>query len=87
MSINLELIKNEVEKFINENVNEFEFIVDINDFSRWELNIDGWGVGISECVNVYFRDIFDSEIRNNLIEGENIYKYICVNGVKMVIIN
>ena len=70
----------------DENINEFEFVKDLNDINNYVIDIEGRYIGIEECCNIYFKDIFESEIKNNLDE-EVIYKNIMINGVKLVIVN
>ena len=84
--IEFKKIVSEVSKFIDENINEFEFVKDLNDINNYTFDIEGKYIGIEECCNIYFKDIFENEIKNNLDE-EVVYKNIMINGVKLVIVS
>jgi hypothetical protein len=84
--IEFKKVVSEVSKFINENVNEFEFVKDLNDVNNYTFDIEGKYIRIEECCIIYFKDIFENEIKNNLDE-EVICKNIIINGVKLVIVS
>ena len=51
-----DLVLNEVEIYINENINEFEFIVDLNDINNWFFNENLLYISIDECCDIFIRD-------------------------------
>ena len=60
--IKISLLLNEIEKFISEFESEFEFIVDINDVGKWDINFEDKSFGIEECCSVSVRESDDEEI-------------------------
>jgi len=68
MVIELKSIIEEVSKFIDENVNEFEFIVDINNLELLSFDINDLSFNISECCNVFVRKLGDNSIEEEYID-------------------
>lgn len=68
MVIELKSIIEEVSKFIDENVNEFEFIVDINNLELLSFDINDLSFNISECCNVFVRELEDNNIEEEYID-------------------
>ena len=52
----------EVEIFINENEDEFEFIVDIYDDEYYEIDFNDNSFNINECCSVFIRENEDENI-------------------------
>ena len=69
-----EVIK-EVNLFIDENIDEFEFIVDINNFENIEIDFKDNSINILECCSVFVREEKSDDI-------EELYKD---NVIKMII--
>ena len=66
-----EVIK-EVNLFINENIDEFEFIVDINNFENIEIDYNDDSINIMECCSVFVRekrsDVIDELYKNDIMK-------------------
>jgi hypothetical protein len=60
--MNVNEIIEEVEIFIEENENEFEFIVDINNNEYYEINFNDNSFNIDECCSVFIREEDDKNI-------------------------
>ena len=60
--MNVKEIIEEVEIFIDENIEEFEFIVDIYDNELYEINFFDNSLEIDECCTVFIREEDDKKI-------------------------
>ena len=60
MKVN-EIIK-EVSIFVDENINEFEFVVDIKNVEYYEIDFNDNSFSIDECCNVFIRKEDDKNI-------------------------
>jgi len=67
--MNVKEIIKEVEIFIDENYNEFEFIVDINDNEYYEIDFEDNSFNISECCSVFIRKEDDENIEKEYKDG------------------
>jgi hypothetical protein len=82
--MNVKEIIKEVEIFINENLNEFEFIVDINNSEYYEIDFNDNSFNISECCSVFVREKDDKDIEK---EYENdIMKKVIKNNFILYIV-
>jgi hypothetical protein len=75
IKMNLKKIIKEVSLFIDENINEFEFIVDVNNFENIGIDFDNNVININECCNVFIRKEDDDELKK-LYEGFIVKKVI-----------
>jgi hypothetical protein len=75
IKMNLKKIIKEVSLFIDENINEFEFIVDVNNFENIGIDFDNNVININECCNVFIRKEDDDELKK-LYEGFILKKVI-----------
>ena len=79
-----EVIK-EVNLFINENIDEFEFIVDINNFENIEIDYNDDSINIMECCSVFVREkrsdvieeLYKNDIMKMVIKDNYILYIIC----------
>ena len=79
-----EKVIKEVSLFIDENINEFEFIVDINNFENIEIDFNDNSINIIECCNVFIRKEDDKEIENEY--KDDIMKKVIVDGFILYIV-
>jgi len=82
--MNVKEIINEVEIFINENLNEFEFIVDINDSEYYEIDFNNNSFNIIECCSVFIREEDDENIEKEY--KDNIIKKVIKNNFILYIV-
>ena len=80
----LEKIIKEVDLFIDENINEFEFIVDINNFENIEIDFNDNSIGIVECCNVFIRKEDDKEIEK--LYEDDIMKKVIIDDFILYIV-
>ena len=64
--MNVEEIIKEISIFVDENINEFEFVVDIENVGYWEIDFNNNSFGIGECCNVFIRKEDDKNIEEEL---------------------
>jgi len=84
-NVNLKNVIEEVNLFIDENIDEFEFIVDINDFENIEIDFSDNSINIIECCSVFVREEEDKVIEElykgcvikKVIKGSYILYIIC----------
>ena len=82
--MNVKEIIKEVEIFINENLNEFEFIVDINNSEYYEIDFNDNSFNMNECCSVFVREKDDKDIEK---EYENdIMKKVIKNNFILYIV-
>jgi hypothetical protein len=74
----------EVEIFINENINEFEFIVDIYDIDYYEMDFNDNSFNINECCSVFIRENEDKNIEKEY--KDNIMKKVIKNNYILYIV-
>ena len=74
-----ELVLEEVELFIEENRDEFEFIVDLDDIDNWSFSEEDGCVSIDECCNVFVRLGDDLKIEEGYSDDDSFLKKVC-NG-------
>jgi hypothetical protein len=74
----------EVEIFINENINEFEFIVDIYDIDYYEMDFNDNSFNIIECCSVFIRENEDKNIEKEY--KDNIMKKVIKNNYILYIV-
>jgi hypothetical protein len=82
--MNVKEIIKEVEIFIDENYNEFEFIVDINDNEYYEIDFKDNSFNISECCSVFIRKEDDENIEKEF--EDNIIKKVIKNDFILYIV-
>jgi hypothetical protein len=68
-NVNLKNVIEEVNLFIDENIDEFEFIVDINDFENIEIDFSDNSINIIECCSVFVREEEDKVIEELYKDG------------------
>jgi len=79
--ISVKVLINEIEKFISENENEFEFIVDFKNIEdNWEINFEKKCINILECCNIFVRENDDNELENWFKKENLIHKKIKINN-------
>jgi hypothetical protein len=83
--MNVKEIIKEVEIFINENLNEFEFIVDINNSEYYEIDFNDNSFNISECCSVFVREKDDKDIEKEY-EGDIMKKVIKNNFILYIVL-
>jgi hypothetical protein len=84
-NVNLNEVLAEVELFIDENINEFEFIVDINNLENIEIDFSDNSINIMECCSVFVRgeedkvieEIYKGCVIKKVIKGSYILYIIC----------
>jgi hypothetical protein len=74
----------EVEIFIDENIDEFEFIVDIYDNELYEINFFDNSLEIDECCTVFIREEDDKKIEKEY--KDNIIKKVIKNNSVLYIV-
>jgi hypothetical protein len=76
MNLEFKFIIEELSKFINENISEFEFVVDFNNLEYWEFDFNNLNFNVSECCSIFVRELEDNNIEekysNNIIK--KVYK-------------
>jgi hypothetical protein len=80
----LKRIKELVWKFIDNNIDEFEFIIDLNNIDYWEIDFENKEINITECCIVFIREYDDEGLDKLLVDNnwgekikdENIIYYI-----------
>ena len=85
--MNVNEIIEEVEIFIEENENEFEFIVDINNNEYYEINFNDNSFNIDECwpaLSVFIREEDDKNIEKEY--KNNIMKKVIKNNFILYIV-
>jgi hypothetical protein len=82
--MNLEKVIKEVNLFIDKNINEFEFIVDINNFENIEIDFNDNSINIIECCSVFIREKDDKKIENEY--KDNIMEKVIVDGFILYIV-
>jgi hypothetical protein len=68
-NVNLNEVLAEVELFIDENIDEFEFIVDMNDLHNIEIDFSDNSINITECCSVFVREEEDKVIEELYKDG------------------
>jgi hypothetical protein len=84
--IKIRLLLNEIEKFINEFEDEFEFIVDINDIDKWDIDFDNRCFMIEECCSVSVRENDDKELEKWIKEDDLVSKKVKINNYILYIV-
>jgi hypothetical protein len=84
--IKIRLLLNEIEKFINEFEDEFEFIVDINDIDKWDIDFDNRCFMIEECCSVSIRESDDKELEKWIKEDDLISKKVKIGNYILYIV-
>lgn len=79
-----EIIK-EVSLFIDENINGFEFVVDINNFENIEIDFSDNSINIIECCSVFIRKEDDKKIEKEY-KNDNIMKKVIVDNFILYIV-
>ena len=82
--MNVKEIIEEVEIFIDENIEEFEFIVDIYDNELYEINFFDNSLEIDECCTVFIREEDDKKIEKEY--KDNIIKKVIKNNSVLYIV-
>jgi hypothetical protein len=82
--MNVKEIIEEVEIFIDENIEEFEFIVDIYDNELYEINFFDNSLEIDECCTVFIREEDDKKIEKEYKDG--IIKKVIKNNSVLYIV-
>jgi hypothetical protein len=68
--VNVGKVKELLIKFIDSNIDEFEFIVDINNEDYWEINFEDRCINLIECCSIYIREIEDDILEKYLNDDE-----------------
>jgi len=85
--ISIKVLMNEIEKFIDENESEFEFIVDYKNVEDlWEIDFENKCVSVSECCSVFVRESDDEKLENWFEEEDLISKKVKINNYILYII-
>ena len=84
--IKIRLLLNEIEKFINEFEDEFEFIVDINDIDKWDIDFEDKSFIIEECCSVSIRESDDKELEKWIKEDDLISKKVKIGNYILYIV-
>jgi hypothetical protein len=79
MNLEFKFIIEELGKFINENVSEFEFIVDFNNLELWEFDFSDLSFNINECCNIFVRELEDNNIEEKF--NDSIIKKVYKNNL------
>ncbi len=74
----------EVKIFINENEEEFEFIVDIYDIDYYEMDFNDNSFNINECCSVFIRENEDKNIEKEY--EDNVMKKVIKNNYILYIV-
>jgi hypothetical protein len=79
-----EIIK-EVSIFVDENINEFEFVVDIENVGFWEIDFNDNIFSIDECCNVFIRKEDDKNIEEKYKDNvmKKVIKEDCILYIVM----
>jgi len=85
-NVNLKDVKDLVNKFINSNIDEYEFVIDNNNLDYWEINYDKKEINISECCSVYIREIEDKELESYFNDDEFIINKYVLNDLIIYIL-
>ena len=80
----LKRIKELVWRFIDNNIDEFEFIIDLDNIDYWEIDFKNKEINITECCIVFIREYDDEELDKLLVDNnwgekikdENIIYYL-----------
>jgi hypothetical protein len=80
----LKRIKELVWRFIDNNIDEFEFIIDLDNIDYWEIDFENKEINITECCIVFIREYDDEELDKLLVDNnwgekikdENIIYYL-----------
>ena len=83
-NVNLKNVIEEVNLFIDENIDEFEFIVDINDFENIEIDFSDNSINVIECCSVFVRDEEDRVIEE--LYKDNVMKKVIKDNYILYII-
>lgn len=67
--LNLGKVKELVSTFIDDHIDEFEFVIDLDNFDYWDINYDKKEINIIECCTVFVREVED-EILNGYLDGD-----------------
>jgi len=82
--MNVKEIIKEVEIFINENENEFEFIVDFYDSEYYDIDFEDNSFNINECCSVFIRNEKDDEIEKKY--KDDVMKKVIKNNCILYIV-
>jgi len=82
--MNVKEIIEEVEIFIDENENEFEFIVDFYDSEYYDIDFEDNSFNISECCSVFIRNEKDDEIEKKY--KDDVMKKVIKNNCILYIV-
>jgi len=85
MIIELKSIIEEISDFINENTDEFEFVVDINNLDLWEFDFNDLSFNIRECCNIFVRELEDNSIEKEY--SESVIKKVYKNNLILYLVN
>jgi hypothetical protein len=61
-NVNLNVVLAEIELFIDENIDKFEFVVDMNDLHNVEIDFSDNSINVTECCSVFVREKEDKVI-------------------------
>ena len=81
-----ELVLEEVKLFVEENRDEFEFIVDLDDIDCWFIDEKDNSICIDECCNVFIRDEDDLELEEGYSDDYYFLKKVYLNDVILYIV-
>jgi hypothetical protein len=80
----IDIVKEESGKFIDRNVDEFEFIADHENDDNWE--IEGDTFTLSETLSVIVKRKEDKDLEEDLEDDDIFYEKVKVNGLILYII-
>jgi hypothetical protein len=78
--LNLGKVKELVSTFIDDHIDEFEFVIDLNNFDYWDINYDEKEINITECCTVFVREVEDETLNGYLNDDEFVIDKIRSNG-------
>jgi len=82
--MNVKEIIKEVSVFIDENINEFEFIVDFDNSEYYEIDFEDNSFNINECCSVFIRKEDDRNIEEKY--KNDVMKKVIKNDVILYIV-
>jgi len=76
INVSVKVLMNEIEKFIEEFNDEFEFVVDIENMELWEIDFENKSFNINECCSVFVRENDDDYFENWFKEEDIVNKKV-----------
>jgi len=85
INVSVKVLMNEIEKFIEEFNDEFEFVVDIEDMDLWEIDFENKSFNISECCSVFVRENDDDYFEKWFVEEDIVNKKVKLDNCVLYI--